>query len=83
MIIRYDTEAGAYYLKLTEGPVARTVHISDDVMVDLDSDGQVHGIELLSAPTALSDAERSELFRRFPQAEAAIGELKRLMPLSA
>jgi uncharacterized protein YuzE len=83
MIIRYDTEVGAYYLKFTDGPVARTVHISDDVMVDLDADEHVHGIELLSAPAALSPAERSELFRRFPQAEAALGELERLMPLSA
>jgi uncharacterized protein YuzE len=83
MMISYDTEAHAYYLTLTDANVDRTIHVSDWVLVDVDSDGRAVGIELLAAPSALNDEEKAELFRRFPEAAPALSELVRLMPLSA
>jgi Uncharacterized conserved small protein len=83
MLIQYDTEVGAYYVQLADGEVVRTVHVSDQVMVDLEVDGQLHGIELLCPPGDLGDAERSELVTRFPAAEQALTELQRIMPLPA
>jgi uncharacterized protein YuzE len=84
MMISIDTEVGAYYVRLLEGPVARTVHVSDDLAVDLDADGRVHGLELLCAPSLLSEAERQGL-AEFPAAADAFAELERLLrpPLSA
>ena len=83
VMISYDTEAQAYYLTLTDAEVDRTIHVSDWVFVDVDTEGGAVGIELLAAPTALNDQEKEELFRRFPEAVPALSELERLMPLSA
>lgn len=71
-----------YYLQLADGQVVRTVHVSDDVMVDLEADDRLHGIELLCAPGDLTDADRTELVTRFPEAHA-LAELQRIMPLPA
>jgi uncharacterized protein YuzE len=85
MLIRYNTESDAYYLTLRTGEVARTVHISDAVMVDVEDSGAVHGIELLCSPALLTADDRAELIRRFPVAEDALGQLEGLIrpPLSA
>jgi uncharacterized protein YuzE len=83
MMISYDTEAQAYHVTLTDAEVNRTVHVSDWVLVDIDTEGRAIGIELLAAPSALNDQEKTELFRRFPEAAPALSELERLMPLSA
>lgn len=84
MIIRYDTEVGAYYVRAADTPVARTVHISDDVAVDLDAAGAVHGLEVLCAPSLLTAGERAALSDRFPAAGELLGQLEQLVrPLSA
>lgn len=89
MMISYDTEVGAYYLRLTDEPIARTVHISDDVSddvaVDLDAAGGVHGLELLCSPGLLTEQERSGLIDQFPAAGQALTELEQLLrpPLTA
>jgi uncharacterized protein YuzE len=43
----YDAAARAHYVHLTERPVSRTVELSDSVMVDLDENGDVVGVEVL------------------------------------
>ena len=48
MELTVDREAQAAYLRLTDHPVARTVQVSPDVLVDLDSGGEAVGVELLS-----------------------------------
>lgn len=53
------------------------------LMVDLEADGRLHGIELLCPPGDLGDAERAELAARFPAADQALTELQRIMPLPA
>ncbi|MGV8152434.1 MAG: DUF2283 domain-containing protein [Candidatus Nanoarchaeia archaeon] len=50
--ITLDKEADAAYIYLKEiaaGEVAKTISLNDSINVDLDSKGQVLGIEILSA----------------------------------
>jgi uncharacterized protein YuzE len=46
----YDSGARALYVRLREAPVASSDEISDDLVVDLDADGQPVGIEALAPP---------------------------------
>jgi uncharacterized protein YuzE len=49
MKIRYDTSIGAAYITLNDDVTVRaTKSITDSVLIDLDTDGQVIGVELLS-----------------------------------
>jgi uncharacterized protein YuzE len=49
MKIRYDTSIGAAYITLKDDVTVRaTKSITDSVLIDLDTDGQVIGVELLS-----------------------------------
>lgn len=43
----FDLAAGALYLRLADGKVARTVEIDSSTNVDLDAAGAVLGIEVL------------------------------------
>lgn len=46
--VEHDSECGATYYELVSGAeVARTVEISDGVMVDLDKHGYPVGVEVL------------------------------------
>ena len=56
MQLTYDAEHNIAYLRFAEvtGDV-ETVRVSDDVLVDLNPDGSVSGIELLDAAKQLSD----------------------------
>lgn len=52
----YDPEADAVYISLNpEGNFKRTLEISDSVILDLDLDGEVMGIEILSPPQELCE----------------------------
>jgi uncharacterized protein YuzE len=51
----YDPEANAGYVRRVHGKVDRTLSIRDVVMIDLDVDGNVIGVEILGpAPLAPS-----------------------------
>ncbi len=45
--MQYDAEAEACYLELSRRPLARTVHLDDGVMVDVDEAGEPVGVESL------------------------------------
>ena len=49
-VFEYDGEAKALYYRHTHNPVSRTVTIGDRVAVDVDSDGQAIGIEVMDPP---------------------------------
>lgn len=83
MVVEYDTEAGAFYVRVTEKGVARTVEMSTFVSVDLDADGHVVGLELLCLPSAVTAEERAALEGGYPVALQALGEVERLTRLSA
>lgn len=49
MKINYDKIADAVYVNVGEGRVAKTLKMEDRLLVDVDRDGNVVGIELLDA----------------------------------
>ena len=57
MELRYDLNVGALYIRLTDQAVARTREIDDNTVVDIDADGGIVGIEVISIghPWALDD----------------------------
>jgi uncharacterized protein YuzE len=63
-----------------QGEIASTAHISDDVMVDVEADGTVHGIEFLCTPAELTEEERAALVGRLPVAAEALAATERLTP---
>jgi uncharacterized protein YuzE len=83
MVVEYDTESGAFYVRVTEEPVARTAEVSTFVNVDLDAEGNVVGLELLCVPAAVTVGERAVLQDRYPLALEALTEVERLTRLSA
>ena len=56
MKITYDKLADAAYMTLRKGKVAKTVEMSESVIVDLDKKGHLLGIEMLDASNQLSRA---------------------------
>ncbi|HEX4829585.1 MAG TPA: DUF2283 domain-containing protein [Trebonia sp.] len=48
MKLEYDLNAGALYIRLTGAAIARTAEAGDNAAVDLDADGGVVGIEVVS-----------------------------------
>jgi len=82
MEICYSTDVEAFCVTMGQGEIARTAHISNDVMVDVESDGTVHGFELLCTPGSLTDEERAGLVGRFPVAAEALAAIERLTRLS-
>jgi uncharacterized protein YuzE len=75
MRVDYDPEVQAWYLTLSEAAVANTVHVSDEVAVDVDEAGDVVGVEFLLAPATIESAVRDALFERFPVVQKALAEL--------
>jgi uncharacterized protein YuzE len=60
MELKYDLNVGALYIRLADQAVARTREIDDNTVVDIDADGGVIGIEVISIghPWALDDVLR-------------------------
>jgi uncharacterized protein YuzE len=66
MLVTYDAEAGATYLKLADAAVARTVSVSDLVMVDLDARDEAIGVEFAVLPSKITAVMLDGLAERFP-----------------
>jgi len=49
MRIRYSKEADALYIRLRETDIADSDEINEDMILDYDADGNIVGIEILSA----------------------------------
>ena len=50
MKLTYDPQHNVAYLRLHERPAhVETIHVSDELNIDLAPDGTIYGIELLSA----------------------------------
>lgn len=60
MKLTYDPTAHAVYLLLSNAEISRTVEVRSDLYVDLDSEDQVVGYELLNVGSA--QAERPTEF---------------------
>jgi uncharacterized protein YuzE len=74
--VRYDPEADAFAVRLGDRPVARTVVVDDAHYVDLDADGNVVKIEVLTPknPQIESIAERFGIADQTPAILVAIEE---------
>lgn len=48
MRLKYDLNVGALYVRLTDQPVACTREVDDNTLIDLDVNGGVIGIEVVS-----------------------------------
>ena len=54
MKINYDKIADAVYIKIKDAKVKKTKEINDQVIADLDSQGNIIGIEILDASSQQS-----------------------------
>lgn len=45
--IKCDSEVGASYATLADGDIARTVEATGSIMVDVDAEGKVLGVEVI------------------------------------
>ena len=75
MRVDFDPEVQAWYLTLSDAQVSRTVHVSDEVAVDVDEADEVVGVEFLLAPATIEPAVREALFAQFPAVQQALAEL--------
>ena len=79
MRITYDAEADAMYIYFSEKPVDRTVRASGRVMVDLDSEENVRGIEVLFVSKAFAGTDFSNIHLELPR----VGEIDLHLPIAA
>ena len=59
--ISYDPQADALYIVLKGHGVDHTVRVGADLAIDYGPDGEIHGIELLSAKEHLGFKESPEI----------------------
>lgn len=80
MKITYDSRYNIAYIKLREKVPRRvdTIHLSDEVNIDISSDGEVCGIELLNATKQLRIGKEGT----FTFEDAVVGKRMRL-PITA
>jgi uncharacterized protein YuzE len=80
MRLKFDLNVGALYIRLSDQPVARTREIDDNTNVDVDVDGGVVGIEVISTshPWPLAD-----ILATFPIPAGEATQLRSYFYLSA
>ena len=62
MKLTYDTRYNVAYLQLHEKPAqVETIHVSDELNVDMAPDGTIYGIELLNANEQLGADPKGKL----------------------
>jgi uncharacterized protein YuzE len=61
MKLTYDKKADAVYITLKGPKVDHTERIGPDIAIDYGPDGEVHGIEILSASKHLNLKEKPEV----------------------
>ena len=60
--LEYDPSCNALYIRIKKGKVAESEPLSDNLIVDLDPDGEIVGIELLAEKIDLSRFRHIERF---------------------
>jgi len=77
MIVEYDREVGATYIGLLpKRAVARTVSVSDLVMVDLDADGEPIGVEFAVGPERVTAQMLDRAVERFPTLRVPLDQVQ-------
>jgi uncharacterized protein YuzE len=57
MRVRFDEQADTLYVRLDESPVVESEEVRPGVILDLDEQGEIVGIEILSVGKRLPTAE--------------------------
>ncbi|MFG3441580.1 DUF2283 domain-containing protein [Nonomuraea sp. NPDC047897] len=78
MRLSYDLDADALYIYISDAPVTKTVEIDDETMVDLDSNGELVGIEVITIDRIWP---LDEVLRRFRVSEEDVRQLRALFPV--
>ena len=50
----YDAEADVFYLRFADSVIVESEEVTQDVILDLDADGRIVGIEFLAASRRLA-----------------------------
>ncbi len=66
MRINYDPRADALYLRFQEGATRRTKRVEDGVLVDLDENGRLYGIEIIGMKGRIPIPELGKILVAFP-----------------
>ncbi|RYD30042.1 MAG: DUF2283 domain-containing protein [Sphingomonadales bacterium] len=61
MRIRYDADANAAYMRLSESRIIESAEVSPNLVLDYDEDGHIVGIEMLDARNQLAAALLKEV----------------------
>jgi uncharacterized protein YuzE len=59
--VRFDEQADALYVRLAESPVVESEEVRPGVILDLDTRGEIVGIEILRVGQRLPTAELKHL----------------------
>lgn len=76
----YDSEHDLLYVYLAAGPVARSVEVPPNCVVDLDESGSVVGIEVLGLTSGWPLAEIIERFGLDEQVSRSLASVSTLKP---
>lgn len=78
--VTYDTEASALAIRLSEGPVSRTVEVEPGTLVDIDTGGRVLMIEVINPGRRWA---LDEIAERFPLSDADLAVLRGMVNADA
>ncbi len=70
MKISYDAKADALYIKFQEGAASRTRKVEEGMLVDLDQNGRLYGIEIIGMRGRIPIPELGKIILEFPIAGA-------------
>lgn len=77
---RYDRQANALYIRIRSGESARQQEFSEDILVDLDSNDVLLGIEVLDPEADLAGLVRH--FNLDPHLLDVVAKIRQLIPES-
>jgi len=63
-LLEFDPEVGALYVKLKEGKVSVSEPIADNIVLDLNEEGEIIGLEILLPSTVKGDSKVMALLSR-------------------
>jgi uncharacterized protein YuzE len=66
MKISYDPRADALYIKFQEGTAARTRKVEEGLLVDVDENGRLYGIEIIGMKGRIPIPELGRIILDFP-----------------
>lgn len=61
MNISYDKDADCLYIQFQQGKVSKTKKIDEGILVDLDEEGRIYGIEIVGVSERMSVASLGKI----------------------